>query len=562
MNARRLCTASAMALYLVACSPSPQGTPDAPVGASAGASAEPAAESPSVRMQADLERLKAEGPLPSARAASVLEFWLHHRLMKATGMEQALGGEAQALAAMQAVSLAFERSSLAAQTEVPRMVPMFNGNGMDAGVMGMGYGLLGGAIVGGMLNGGLSQSQVDQAVQHGPIKFEDHDGSAEMNIAQDGMDTTLEQTVNENGVTGKVKTKIHIDACPNAEGMLTVTIESESHMSAGGASGHVKAKFTYHRWLDDDARLIDMGEGGYEEDVQIEMGGTGANGNNLSVNLSRGQARGAAMQTGSISESGHSLFRPEESQHTEQLFEGTIRTMRMMAESMLSGALTGGKQPWETGRCVDLQVRSDPVKRKGARPNTAYTLFAEPRAKKDGMPTGGTVIATLSGPHSLNPQDKVRADAQFDYQNPQEKDQSASIEFVARSKRGVGRATLEFDTRKGGYRIVATGDGACAEPITVCDVSKPFTNAAMCGGQVSWTHTPTSERGGEFTFHWKGGRGFADAKGSYSLSGPEEEMTAIYMMDSICGQAAGMTACGQPRTFGSTRWTRIDDCEE
>src|SRR5690606_1997589 len=156
----------------------------------------------------------------------------------------------------------------------------------------------------------------------------------------------------------------------------------------------------------------------------------------------------------------------------------------------------------------------DPAKRKGARPNTAYTLFAEPRAKQDGAPAGGTVRATLTGAHSLNPKDKVRADAQFDYQNPEKKDQSASIAFEARSRRGVGRATLDFDTRKHGYRIVATGDGACSEPITVCDVSKPFTNT-VCGGQVTWTHNPTSDRGGEFIFHWKGGKGFADAKGSY-----------------------------------------------
>ena len=112
-----------------------------------------------------------------------------------------------------------------------------------------------------------------------------------------------------------------------------------------------------------------------------------------------------------------------------------------------------------------------------------------------------------------------------------------------------------------GYRIVATGDGACSEPITVCDVTKPFTNK-VCGGKVTWTHIPTSDRGGDFIFHFDGGKGFADAKGNYVLHGPEEEMSAIYTMGQICGQAAGMTACAPPRTFGSFTWTQVEDCKE
>lgn len=563
VHPRRFLLASAISLCLAACSPAPEGQ-EAPDGASAAAPSDPTADPPASSLavaQADMDRVNAEGVLPTARAASALEFWLHYKLMKATGMEEALGGEDQAIAAMKAVSLAFERSSLAMQAQVPKMVPAsFNGTGMDAGVMGVGHGMVGGAMASGMLNGTLTPEQVAQAVKDGPIKFEGQDGSAEMGINQDSLDTTVEQTVNQDGITGKVRTKIHLDSCPDPQGKLVVVIETESHMQAGGSSGSVKAKFTYHRWLDDDAHLV-TGNDGSEEDIHVTISGTGAHGNPLSVDLMRNRARGSADYGGTVSESGHSIFRPGESQHTQKLLEDTIRSMRLIAEMMLQGAFTGGKAPWESGRCVDLQVRSDPAKRKGARPNTAYTLFAEPRAKKDGAPTGGTVRATLTGPHSLNPHDKVRADARYDYQNPQEKEQSASIEFEARSRRGVGRATLEFDTKKKGYRIVATSDGTCSEPITVCDVSKPFTNR-ICGGKVTWTHKPTSDRGGDFSFVFDGGGGFADAKGTYVLHGPEEQMTSIYVMEKVCGTAAGMTACLPPRNFGSFIWTQVDDCDE
>lgn len=559
MHARPLLIASAIAFLAGACSPAPEGGQVASVDPSVATPAEPAAAARAIR-QEDIERVNAEGPLPTARAASALEFWLHYKLMKATGMEDALGGEAQAIAAMAAVSRAVERSSLAAQAELPKMVPAFNGTGMDVGVLGVGYGLVGGAMAGGVLNGSLTPDQVAQAIKEGPIRLDGQGGSAELGITLDGLDTTLEHTVNENGVTGKVRTKIHLDSCPDPQGKLVVTIETESNMQAGGASGSVKAKFTYHRWLDDDARLMDADNGAAEE-MHVNISGTGPRGKPLSVDLVRSAARGADTSTDRISETGHSFFRPDESRHTQQLLDDTIKSMRLIAEMMLLGAFSGGKAPWESGRCVDLQVRSTPEKRKGAQPDTRYTVFAEPRAKKDGMPTGGTVRATLNGPSSLSPQDKVRADAQFDYMNPGEKDQKASITFEARSRRGVGRATLDFDTKKQGYRIVATGEGACSEPITACDVSKPFTHT-VCGGQVTWTHNPTSERGGEFTFHWKGGRGIADSRGTYVLSGPEERMTATYTMGRICGQAAGMTACAEPRTFGSFTWTQIEDCKE
>jgi hypothetical protein len=526
-------------LVLAACS---KPAPDAAV-APPGPAASP--------VRAELARLQQDGPLPAARRASVLEFWLHYKLMQATGMAQTLGGEDRAIAALKAFGLATERSATAAQADVPRMLPAnFDGNGMDAGVMGAGYGLIGSAITGGMLNG-LAPDQVAQAMQHGPIKFDDKDSSAQIDIAQDGMDTELEQTIDESGVTGKVKTKVHLDACPDASGKLVVTIETESQMSAGGKSGSVKAKFRVERQLDDDARLLDGGDA----TLDITMDGTGAA---SALHAGANVSTSGGFQP--FEESGYSVFRPEEAQHTADLMTGLFTTLQAMAEAMLTGALSGGEPPWESGRCVDLQVRSDPTKRKGVKPNTAYTLFAEPRAKSDGRPTGGTVKATLDGANRLNPTGKIKADAKFDYANPEKKDQSASIDFEARSRRGVGKATLDFDTKKGGYRIAAVSSDACAEPITVCDITKPFTNK-ICGGTVTWTHTPTGDRGGDFTFRFANGKGVANATGTYRLNGPDEQMTAIYQMDKICGHAAGMTVCAPPRTFGATTWTRIDDCE-
>ena len=104
----------------------------------------------------------------------------------------------------------------------------------------------------------------------------------------------------------------------------------------------------------------------------------------------------------------------------------------------------------------------------------AFDLEAKPRAKSDGAPTRGTVVATLDGGASLLPAGgKVPADAKYSYAGPEKKDQTASIDFEARSKRGVARATLEFDTKahrsyraEGGLQAFhGTGNGCVRTPM-------------------------------------------------------------------------------------------------
>ncbi|WP_062358138.1 hypothetical protein [Pseudoxanthomonas mexicana] len=503
MPHRRPLVASTFALLLAACSPS---SGDAP-----SRSSDPP---PDQHLKAGLERLKAEGPLPSAREASALEYWLHYKVMQATGMEEALGGEARAIAALKAFGLAVERSAVVAQTQVPRMTPAaFDGTGMDAGMMGAGYGMVGGLLTGSMLNGGLTQDQVAQAIEQGPMKFEGQDGAMGVDITQDGVNTTLEQTIKENGVTGKVKTKIHVDACPDPQGKLVVTIETESQMAAGAAQGAVKIAYRRERWLDDDARLVEGGDGSGDE-FRIEMSGTGASGNNLSFTESTTTGRGG-LQTGQVErQRGFTIFNPKDAEHTGKLRDAALQFMRFTAEVMLTGAL-GKQAPWESGRCVELKLRSTPEKRTGARPNTAYTVFAEPRAKKDGLPTGGTV-----------------------------------------------KATLAFDTEKRpSYRIdFAQCPGGGRESMRACDVSKPFTVTA-CGGTASITHTPSSDRVGTWTFKFLGAGGFADATGTYTLSGTEESLTQHLVSNKVCGHAAGRTVCATPKPSTAT-WTKIEDCGE
>ena len=254
------------------------------------------------------------------------------------------------------------------------------------------------------------------------------------------------------GLDGKVKVKTKMDACPDPQGKVTVDIEIESKVSVTGkpgTGGTIRAKNRYTRYLDDDAHLIN-GEGGSESENRIQISASGEGGDKF-ADVGGSFARNGTAMSRNFGESGFSPFRPAEAKQAQAAIDGIGNFLNMMAEIMLRGI--GKDAPWESGHCVKLDVRVNPEKRKGAKPNTQYLLFAEPKAKSDGMPTGGTVKATLKGASKLSPTDKVKAVAKFDYTNPGEEEQSASIDFEARSKRGVGRATLEFDTKKGGYRI-------------------------------------------------------------------------------------------------------------
>src|SRR5688572_4059971 len=122
----------ASVLLLVACS-----RQDEKPAASTASPAAPPAGGPHAEIiptQAQLDRFRAEGPDPTLRKISVADYWLHYRLMQATGIEKELGGEAQAIEALKALGEAYERRLRVAEVEAPRLIrAQFTGEGMTSG---------------------------------------------------------------------------------------------------------------------------------------------------------------------------------------------------------------------------------------------------------------------------------------------------------------------------------------------------------------------------------------------------------------------------------------------
>lgn len=477
--------------------------------AATASSAKPAADSPVAKANAEFARLQAQGPDATAREFAKIEYPATRSLMKAGGLDAALGGEARADAALQALFALYERKSRMYAAELPTLFDKHSGGGG-------GFGSGGDAGSGGMgassVLAGIQNQAGEQAWERGQESGQT--SGSETNTTENGK-TTIDWSENgytstttyegnlPEGLKGKVTTKVKAVACPDAQGKVEVEFESTSDLAAGNGSAQTKVSSKLVKHLDDDANLIDDD---MDSDSHVEQS-TGA-GSQVDVTDTLSTSR---------DEMGSKVNGRNRGASDEdvQLAQGLATMGRYAAMSALETA----KKAWESGKCVKLDVRSDPAKRTGAKPNTAYTLFAEPRAKTDGAPTRGTVKATLSGEHMLNPRDrKVPADAQFDYQNPEKKDQSATIDFEARSKRGVGKASLQFDTRKSGYRFV----GGSGDPVdqVVCNIDKPFVlNGRMFGvefsgglsGTYRFVRTPNIPG-----LSWK-------AKGSYSISFPNGE---------------------------------------
>jgi len=385
---------------------------------------------------------------------------------------------------------------------------------------------------------------------------------ATVGMDRDGA-VMFESTVNEKGLQGKISVRIRMDKCPDPQGKVTVNMTVNSRICVAGkpgSCGNVHADFEFERYLDDDAHLAEVSDRD-RSDMRLIMGAK-EGGKRVGLDVTMGQKDGTPTFTENKTE-GLSIFRPSEVKSAEKSIAQIYNYMAMLAEMMLRGM--GKKAPWESGRCVEVEVKTDPEKRTGADPETKYKITVIPRSKSDGQVTTGTVQATLSGDSSLDPANtkvKVEADVKFDYLNPKEKDKKANIAFEARSKRGVGRATANFDTEnKNSYRIEsAVCEGGGTETMDVCDVTKPF-SVTFCGGTSTVRHTPSGEKGGTFAFRYTSQYGHAENTGTYTLSGEKEQLTATYANNPVCFTVQGKTMC-QPAPSNSVTWTKIDDCED
>jgi hypothetical protein len=98
------------------------------------------------------------------------------------------------------------------------------------------------------------------------------------------------------------------------------------------------------------------------------------------------------------------------------------------------------------------------------------------------------------------------------------------VSLEARSRRGVAKASIDFDTKQGAY--VASGGTQVKVSGTVPDLTAPFTLQGMgTGFTVVYSYTPTSATGGTYTYAGSGSGVTMNGSGTYQITGSDPVLT-------------------------------------
>jgi hypothetical protein len=402
---------------------------------------------------------------------------LELEVAKESGLEEALGGREATRAALeaawaplQAQAMAFDSSSL--QLGLRRRT----------GVPGIGEGLFGAFMVIGL---GASAGVTDE-IPAGPPKTQDAGNGFAITASQNSVSITadLSNTDTTTGVTTKIKTKSTVVPCPDANGSIDLSALLDVSATKGDAGQQGILDVKVKAQVNDDAQLASSdleyqmqwskSSGGSSKMVDVTVKYPASGDTSVAVNRTSG---GNADELAQSAVNGGMLY-------------------AMMVQHFL---LEAAQKGWESGKCVRLDVTPNPAP-KDMEPSSTADITAAPRSKMDGSPTGGTVMATLvDGGSGVDPSaTKLPADASFVYTAHPEPLNHGTVKLEARSKRGVAKAEMTFETRgRASFQIVGGLDDFQVDE-AVCDVMKPF--------QLS---------GGGFTASFTGG-----LTGTYSYVGP------------------------------------------
>ena len=321
-----------------------------------------------------------------------------------------------------------------------------------------------------------------------------------------GTEATVSSThkhTDSTGVTTDLTTKSVLAGCPEADGTFRASTRVQvGSTTAGGRTGK-RASMTVEviGTVGDSAQLLD-----YDTVYQGEMS---------DFSNSRG---GYAEFTGTIPREGAtsgSITRTGGA-YTDELGRNALG-FGILAVFMFSGKLVAAAQKvWESGVCVILEptVSAGPS---GLEPGQAVEVVADPRARKDGQPTGGKVTAVLSaGAVSVAP-GEAPAKATFTYTAPPERDKTGTVALESRSRRGIGKAEITFDTKQASY--VASGGGEVAFSGRVPSVTAPFSiTGTFPGGSTTFAFDAATPTGDKVKVSGGGSGATLTGSGTYTIS--------------------------------------------
>ena len=252
-----------------------------------------------------------------------------------------------------------------------------------------------------------------------------------VDLSQERARMAVDATNERDGLKTVLKTTVDVAPCPTADGTFeaSATIDVSATMGSVGQNGTFEVKVRGQ--VDDNARMV-------SSDAEYRMQWAKFSGPRRTVR--RREWHGRQVGSGlTLRRSGGAA--------TPELVRDAAGFGALNAAILQHFLIEAAKKGWESGRCVRLDTTPS-AGPKGLDPGQVVSLTAAPRSKIDGSAVGGSVSAALTaGGATVAPSDtKVPADATFSYSAPDQDGGSGTISLEARSKRGVGKATLDLAT--------------------------------------------------------------------------------------------------------------------
>jgi hypothetical protein len=478
-----------------------------------------------------LARSKEQQEIELARLDNVLE----RKLWTESGLEAELGGAAAADTAFAAHGKAITGQARATVEQPIVFRPaVFAAGVADPSI---GEGLFGGTLIANIGAEGIVVGSND--LKDGESGSTNWGKEVKVSGSLGQMGLVADATHESDGVTTKLVVKADVSPCPDANGQFKASAKVDISVTKTGGSTGQKGTLDVEvtGQVDNDAKLE-------SSDAEYRMQWAAfANSKGSFVDVSGGIGH-TKFRSVTLDRSGGT---PNSSLETDAVALASMYAM--VLKSSLSQAAEKG---WQSGRCVILKPTAAPGP-KGMKPGATSTINAAPRSRIDGGPVGGTVNATLSaGGAGVTPSgSKVNADATFTYTAPNAPNKSGTVSMEARSKRGVAKASIDFDTKEGAY--VASGGLGVKVSGTIPDLTAPFDLPGVGQGfTVVYSYTPTSATGGAYTYSGSGGGVSMAGSGTYEITGTDPVLT-LKQQASGCVNLPG----GCARTANVITLTRV-----
>jgi hypothetical protein len=231
---------------------------------------------------------------------------------------------------------------------------------------------------------------------------------------------------------------LDISGCPDDQGNITGKIEItiSELWSAGGKTGTTDRKvtgtFTIH--ASDTATL---------QSVAVHNVTSGGGTNGAGATWTAGGTSG--FGTGEVATTTSSGATPAQVSETTG--------MAALVLFILVNAAGEAEKYWQSGKCVELTSSRESGE---VEPEEQIDLQIDAISKVGAGQIKGNITATFSGKESLDPTMPQPAPATFHFKAGKDDGDKGTIQLEQKSKRGIGRKTLEFKVG-GGYTFTASG---------------------------------------------------------------------------------------------------------